>query len=100
MDPQFDQAASVDEKSREPFKILSAGFLKGFDGEIVCDEHRNPPVLDLFQQALVRPVEDGMTLMQQFDVEVSFAGRDRFGPAGVDAEHVAFLDDDVILRSS
>ena len=35
--------------------------------------------------------------MQKFDVGASFAGGDRVSPAGMYAEHVAFLDDDIIL---
>src|SRR5580693_7070148 len=97
MDSELNKATSVDRKRRKSRKVFLASLLKGFDSEIVGDEHRNPALLDPLQQARVRSVEHRISMMQKFDVGASLAGRDRISPAGVYAEHVAFLDNDIIL---
>src|SRR6476620_9596504 len=89
MDPEFNQASSVDRKPGKSRKVFLARLLKGFDSEIVSDEHRDPALLDPCEQAHVRSVEHRISMMQKFDVGASLAGGDRVSPAGMYAEHVA-----------
>ena len=55
------------------------------------------PDSSIMQKPLIRPVENRVGIVQKLDVWIALAIHHRLAPAGMNAEHVARLHDDLLF---
>ena len=95
MHAELEQAVLVERRGGAAADVLDGG--KALDGEIVGDQRRKPAVGDPPQEARIAAIENRATIVRKLPVDPAVVAQEQVGVAGVQADHVARLDLDLVL---